>query len=116
METGDAADASRAPKLECWVDENPGGMFPKIQCCLILETLPTDPGPGMSHMDNPDTTLPSTYCTSKRVPSMPEINDGSIVLRVKGGQEYCLRSNGSYGVCATESSLVDRGIKEKGIR
>ena len=116
MESGDSTGEGRAPKLDCWVDENPGGMFSKIECCLVVETLPNDPVSPLPHMDGQDTSLPARYCTSKRIPAMPDINSGSIVVRENGGREYCLRLDGSVGACNTENSIIDRGIKEKGIK
>jgi len=42
---------------------------------------------------------------------MPDVQDGSIVLRTAEGEDFCLNPNGSFGVCPT-----DFGIKEKGIK
>ena len=108
MENHDPGDEPTTRQVVCHVDENPNGMFPKLRCCSF-ETQPTDPGPGMSPINAPDPPL----CTSvsQRSAAMPDVQDGSIVLRAADGKDYCLSPNGSFGACAAK-----RGINENGIR
>jgi len=94
-------------QVYCWVEEDEIAWW--LRCCdFTFEVLPIDPGPGVSLINEPDTTI---KCSSSSGMEMPDVQDGSIVLRTAEGRDYCMNPNGSFGACPT-----DFGIKEKGIR
>jgi hypothetical protein len=95
-------------KMICWPEEDEIGWW--LKCCGYdqdFEILPIDPGPGVSLINEPDTVL----CVPSGGMEMPDVQDGSIVMRTAGGKDYCLNPNGSFGACSTEFGIKEKGIK-----
>jgi hypothetical protein len=96
-------------QVYCWVEENEVAWW--LRCCdFTFQVLPVDPGPGLGTIQANDPEL-HVACSSTNSTEMPEIQDGSIVLRTADGRDYCMNPNGSFGACATEFGIKEKGIK-----
>jgi hypothetical protein len=106
-ESHDQGGGPATRQVYCWVEEDEIAWW--LRCCeFTFEVLPIDPGPGVSLINEPDTTI---KCSPSSGMEMPDVQDGTIVLRTADGKSHCLKPNGSLGACGSEF-----GIKEKGIR
>jgi len=107
-ERGEPESAPVIPQVYCQVGESANGKIPGLKCCSAQYVTNTD-GTATTMRDH--TVVVGVACTSGEREAMPNVQDGSIVLRTADGKDYCLNPNGLFGACAAR-----RGIKEKGIK
>ena len=78
-------------RLICWLDENPNGMFPIIQCFDFC-TLPYE------H----NTLTPMVVedvCIKFKNMLLPDMEDGSIIILLADGSTKCFRTDGTIDAC-----------------